>query len=586
MQPLNEYPDLLRILKTYSPTGVDYADQLLELEERLENSDMIVPVLGTQGMGKSTLINAILGEDILPNEADETTCVPVEVRFGEPHRAEVFFTNDAVCQTVHSKYELSLFVDNNYNPGNEKHVTRIVLYRSHPLLRTGMVIVDLPGVGSLTEANEETTKQYIRKLCVALFLVSTSPPILGTDANFIRDAWRSFNSTFFVQNIWDDNSKAEIQEGLEANRKIIKDIARKINVPVQHDIIPVNAYAAAKGSFERNNELIESSHLNDLTSALTEFAHEFRQHKAADFKARVKEFVQSVTAVIQDQIKKSQMNSKELSTALETEKTQFEAVNDEIREKSRAIKQVIITAQQEVRDFAVEKAGHYTDVIKAELFHLIDQGVVDGEHLSKAFSDYQSKYSAEAIDTAYEKYNKICERIQPELEALEAILKREEMYSPQMETFNKAQAFKWEKGMDATIKIAGGIGGILLTTLITGPIGLAVGLAVSIVSGLIGSLSHKVVTNARGRETKHQLEPILERFKSSLTESLSESFDKFAIGMTNQLDAYRKARQTQLDAIQKQIEQLRTNGMNVEHEIDLLTHDQEYLTKWSKSVYD
>ena len=136
---------------------------------------MIVPILGTQGMGKSTMINAILGEDILPSEADETTCVPVEIRYGTEPQGIVRFRDDKAEVYVKTKADLSAFVDNNFNPGNEKQVSHIVLYRDDDLLKTGLVIVDLPGVGSLTKANEETTNRYIKDLCVAIFIISTSP---------------------------------------------------------------------------------------------------------------------------------------------------------------------------------------------------------------------------------------------------------------------------------------------------------------------------------------------------------------------------------------------------------------------------
>ena len=44
---------------------------------------------------------------------------------------------------------------------------------------------------------------------------------------------------------------------------------------------------------------------------------------------------------------------------------------------------------------------------------------------------------------------------------------------PDANAFNKAQAFKWEKGMDATIKIGSAIGSALAFGAIGGPLGFA-----------------------------------------------------------------------------------------------------------------
>lgn len=90
---LRESTKLLDVIKKYSPINEDYSQLLLQIEDRINNPDIIVPVIGTQGMGKSTIINALVGEDVLPNEADETTCIPVEIRYGEKKLTEVHFQN-------------------------------------------------------------------------------------------------------------------------------------------------------------------------------------------------------------------------------------------------------------------------------------------------------------------------------------------------------------------------------------------------------------------------------------------------------------------------------------------------------------
>lgn len=57
MKPLSDFPQLLQLLEQYSPPGQNYAGLLLELEKKSSSSDMIIPILGKQGEGKSTIIN-------------------------------------------------------------------------------------------------------------------------------------------------------------------------------------------------------------------------------------------------------------------------------------------------------------------------------------------------------------------------------------------------------------------------------------------------------------------------------------------------------------------------------------------------
>ena len=212
---------LVSILDLYSREN-KLGSKLVEIKNKISNNrEDIVPVLGMQGMGKSTLINSILAENILPNEADETTCVPVEVKYGEEKKAEVYFANSDKIEIVYTIEQLREYVDNNYNNGNEKNVEKIVLFRPLEILKNGLVIVDLPGVGSLTKNNENTTKKYIENLSCALFVIPTVPTIRKHEEAFIRPIWELFANVIFVQNDWGE-SKREIEESIDIYNSKIK----------------------------------------------------------------------------------------------------------------------------------------------------------------------------------------------------------------------------------------------------------------------------------------------------------------------------------------------------------------------------
>ena len=580
MKPLDNYPELLRLLEKYSPMGQNYAQLILEIEKKSSMSDMIVPILGTQGMGKSTMINAILGEDILPSEADETTCVPVEIRYGPEPKGIVRFLDDKPETPVNTKTDLSAFVDNNFNPGNEKRVSHIVLYRDYALLKTGLVIVDLPGVGSLTKANEETTTKYIQNLCVAIFIISTSPPILKTEANFITSVWRSFNSVYFVQNVWDDNSEDETREGLDHNKKVLSEISQKISAPMLHPIIPVNAYAAAKGSLEKNQELIRTSNINELLEALTSFAKRYREESTSALEARVEQLVASAGEQAAYEVRLANMNHDEQLAAMEMEKKHFESVSYEIEEKVGGIKRQLQSDQRKVQSFATETATKYSNLLRTKIHRLVDQGIVDGDPLTSAFVDLQSQYATEAMDEVHEKFEAIWEELKSKLEELDDVLQKENLHSPEASAFNKPQARKWEKGVDVSLKIGGAIGAAIAFAAFSGLPGFAAALAIGLAGSLFGWASRKVVVKARGNQTKRDLErPILD-FKSSITKVINDSFSEFADTICNRLNGYISARSEELDNIQRKITELKENGVTIHRQIDVLENERDYLMNW------
>lgn len=53
---------------------------LQEEQQKLENFDMVIAVVGTMKAGKSTTINAIIGSEVLPNRNRAMTALPTLIR--------------------------------------------------------------------------------------------------------------------------------------------------------------------------------------------------------------------------------------------------------------------------------------------------------------------------------------------------------------------------------------------------------------------------------------------------------------------------------------------------------------------------
>jgi predicted GTPase len=95
------------------------AARALRLAERLAEGRFHVSVLGEFKRGKSTLINAIVGGNVLPTGALPLTAVATEVRFGA-RQAEVVHTGGERRQV--DLDELADYVTEARNPGNERQV--------------------------------------------------------------------------------------------------------------------------------------------------------------------------------------------------------------------------------------------------------------------------------------------------------------------------------------------------------------------------------------------------------------------------------------------------------------------------------
>ena len=170
--------------------GEEYKEYFKHFIENLDKNELIMPVLGVQGAGKSSFLNAILMDDnVLPTDVDETTCVPVEVKFGENTDEAIIYFHDKPKEKINIK-ELEKYVHNDYNEANKLNVSKIIIFNDSEILKQGLVLVDLPGVGSLTPENQKTTLDYVNRLAFAIFVIRTNPPITKTEKNFINALWK------------------------------------------------------------------------------------------------------------------------------------------------------------------------------------------------------------------------------------------------------------------------------------------------------------------------------------------------------------------------------------------------------------
>jgi len=137
------------------------ADEARELAARIAEGRFYVACVGQFKRGKSTLINALVGEPILPIGLVPVTTVPTVVRFGEEPRARVQAGDGSWGEIGVS--DLRQYVSEEYNPENAKAVNGVEVFVPSPLLAAGMRLVDTPGLGSVFSGNTTTTEAFIHR---------------------------------------------------------------------------------------------------------------------------------------------------------------------------------------------------------------------------------------------------------------------------------------------------------------------------------------------------------------------------------------------------------------------------------------
>lgn len=163
---------------------VEFRSSLSMILDRLTDNSFEIAVFGRVSSGKSSLLNATLGTDVLPVGVTPITAVPTRIAYGEIPTVRVWFANRPPEQFAVSR--LAEFVAEQRNPGNEKHVTRIVVHMSSPHLRDGIVFVDTPGLGSLATRGAGETLAYLPRCDLGVVLIDAGATLTPDDVRTVH----------------------------------------------------------------------------------------------------------------------------------------------------------------------------------------------------------------------------------------------------------------------------------------------------------------------------------------------------------------------------------------------------------------
>jgi GTP-binding protein EngB required for normal cell division len=194
------------------------ASAVSKLRQRLTEGRLHLAVLGQFKRGKSTLLNALVGEELLPTAVVPLTAVPTFLRFGDAPALRVSYT-DGRPVTHHTggsidelRIGLAGLVTETGNPKNHKGISQVEAFLPSQLLARGVVLVDTPGIGSTLRHNTEATMNFLPQCDAALFVLSADPPITDAEAQFLKAVREKVRRLFFVLNKVDYLDAAELDQ--------------------------------------------------------------------------------------------------------------------------------------------------------------------------------------------------------------------------------------------------------------------------------------------------------------------------------------------------------------------------------------
>lgn len=191
-----------------------------KLSRKLVDNRFNLVVLGQFKRGKSTLINALLGDDLLPTGVLPLTSIITKIAHGPRGSIRVHFEDGSAREIQPGS--LADYVTERGNPENRKRVRDVLVHHPSPYLKDGVVLTDTPGVGSAFLHNTEVAYRFLPEADAVIFVLAVDPPVSQSELEFVADIRRLVPKIFFVQNKIDYLGGLERRDVLEYTRSLLE----------------------------------------------------------------------------------------------------------------------------------------------------------------------------------------------------------------------------------------------------------------------------------------------------------------------------------------------------------------------------
>ena len=151
---------LRRAVGLMDDTQTQLKVEVIEACDRIHSPVYRVAVFGPFNYGKSTLLNALLGEKALPMDLVPTTGAGITVKYGAEPRTQITHTDGTITENAGTS-ALQDYAVLNEQREMRTDVAAVEVYCPHPLLKLGLELVDLPGTDDQQAQNDLVQQQLL-----------------------------------------------------------------------------------------------------------------------------------------------------------------------------------------------------------------------------------------------------------------------------------------------------------------------------------------------------------------------------------------------------------------------------------------
>ncbi|MBO6292528.1 MAG: dynamin family protein [Selenomonas sp.] len=241
----------------------EYEDSLDELDEIIKDSTepLLVMVMGEFSTGKSTFINALVGEKIAAVNATPTTAVITKLCYGESSKVIVHYKDGSQEESPNIDFE-NLTAENQTDYIRHDEIFFVERCMPIDILKT-MSIIDSPGLNSINQGHTAATKNFVDKADAVIWMFDANKPVSQTEMT----AMAKLNPR--LQPIAIVNKMDDLNEDEDDEVTFLNGIRQKLKDKVQR-VIGISAKWAFMGKVNGNEKQIVASNIGEFYQTLDE----------------------------------------------------------------------------------------------------------------------------------------------------------------------------------------------------------------------------------------------------------------------------------------------------------------------------
>lgn len=377
----------------------------LELEEsrktieasrhKLTSHKFSVGIMGEFKRGKSTVINALLGREIMPADILPATATMNRVTYDLQPHARVIKNDGSMIEIPVDEIAKYVTKINDENAKRAEMVDEAIVYYPCQFCQNGVDIVDTPGLND-DERMDRISEEIIPKLDAVIMVIVPGAPFSKSEAEFVRNKLMGsdLGRLIFLVNKIDTIRPKDRERAVEDIKKRIQSTVLDKMAEIYGEesgeyadakakignirIFPISAADALDGRVEGDSELVDESGIKDFEDALTYMLT--TERGILELAAPLAVISRSAKDVLN--AAETRKNSMQLS-AEDFEQKQQQAIGKiaEFRSRKREESKRINAASQEVKANLMPQINAFYSELEKDLNSAAEQTAIDKKSL-------------------------------------------------------------------------------------------------------------------------------------------------------------------------------------------------------------